>query len=115
MFSRASCIVWLCGVLTAAVPAAAQEATEREPYAADERIFFNTIAEQGGRSHASGDRPELGPLQFHVITTGDVPPIRVGITPTQFAENGTVLQEYWTTPAHNHTTVEITSTGGMQV
>jgi SpoIID/LytB domain protein len=106
--------LWLCGLL-AAVPAAAQEAVERERYAIDEQILFGTIAEQGGRSHASGDRPELGPQQLHVMSRGDVPLIRVGITPTLFAENGSVLQEYWTAAAHNHGAIEITSTGGIEV
>lgn len=102
-------------MLAAAVPAFAQEALERERFAFEERILQETIAEQGGRSHASGDRPELGPLQFHITPASVVPPVRVGITPTQFADNGAVLQEYWTAAAHNHSSIEITSTGGLEV
>ncbi len=112
---RASRIVWLCALLAVAIPAAAQETAERERNAAEEKIFLRTIEEQGGRSHSSGDRPELGPQQLYFFARSAVTTIRVGITPTMFADNGSVLQEYWTAAAHNHSIVEITSTGGMEV
>src|SRR5437016_7201376 len=103
---RAFATVCFFVLLAASIPVTAQEVSERERYGIDEQIFLKTIADQGGRSHASGERPEFGPVQWQVTPRGDVPPIRVGITPTQFASNGSVLQEYWTAAAHNHGVVE---------
>jgi stage II sporulation protein D len=67
---------------------------------------------QGGRSHASGGRPELGPTHPRPVMLTGAQTLRVGLTPTSFAADGTtVLLEYWTAVAHNHPRVEITATG----
>lgn len=74
-------------------------------------MLARTWAEQGGRSHASGDRPELGPLLAPRALASAVEPLRVGITPTAFDANGAVVAEYATSAAHNHDRVEVTATG----
>ena len=102
-------------------PASRARSCRRRSHAADERrdeeaLFFRTLESQGGRSHASGERPDLGP----VLTRPELaepPPatFRVGLTPTAFNPDGTVLREYDTGPAHNHASVSLTATGPFEL
>ena len=60
---------------------------------AEEALFFRTIDAQGGRSHASGERPELGPVLARPVLLEPPPAtFRVGLTPTAFNLDGTVLR-----------------------
>lgn len=97
--------------VASAVRAGDREAAEVRELAA----YLRTVEEQGGRSHASGDRPELGPMHVRSAVAGEVRTIRVGLSPTQFNENGTVAAEYHTAAAHNHDRVEVTATGAFEV
>lgn len=82
----------------------------------EEALFFRTLDAQGGRSHASGERPELGPLLLHPVLQEPPPAtFRVGLTPTAFNLDGTVLREYDTGPAHNHNSVALTATGPFEL
>lgn len=83
--------------------------------ALEERTFLRTVEEQGGRSHASGDRPELGPTHRSGLSLTAAATIRVGLTPTSFGPQGAVLLEYHTAAAHNHDRVELTATGFFAV
>ncbi len=83
--------------------------------ALEERVFLQTIEEQGGRSHASGDRPELGPVSLRDVAIAGQQTLRVGITPSSFDATGTLLAEYDTAAAHNHGRVDITATGAFEL
>ncbi len=92
------------------LPARAQDVSSLAArQALEERVFLRTVEEQGGRSHASGDRPELGPPLVRSFATFADQTIRVGLTPTSFSSTGAVLAEYDTAAAHNHSRVEITA------
>ena len=80
----------------ALAPAAIHAADERRD---EEALFFRTLESQGGRSHASGERPDLGPVLTRPELTEPPPAtFRVGLTPTAFNLDGTVLREYDTGP-----------------
>lgn len=99
-----------------ALPVLAQDAASQAArQALEERVFLRTVEEQGGRSHASGDRPELGPPLVRSFATFADPTIRVGLTPTSFSSTGAVVAEYDTTAAHNHSRVEITASGPFEL
>jgi len=102
------------GLLAAAL-AGRLAAGEREDHLGEEALFLRTIEEQGGRSHASGERPELGPSHSRPVLFTDGQIVRIGLTPTSLASDGSVLLEYWTAAAHNHPRVEITATGPYEV
>src|SRR5262245_5684553 len=85
----------LCGVLLALAQASA---------AADE------VA-----SHASGQRPELGPVLQARLLLRDATSVRVGLTPTAFNADGSVRLEYDSAAAHNHARVEITASARFEV
>ncbi len=98
--------------LLAAGAAVAQDPGARE----EEALFLRTIESQGGRSHASGERPDLGPVLTRPVLTEPPPAtFRVGLTPTAFNPDGTVLREYDTGPAHNHVSVSLTATGPFEL
>jgi SpoIID/LytB domain protein len=111
------------GVLGAACLAAAMTASADEAATADraavpdeEALFFRMLDAQGGRSHASGERPELGPILLHPVLEEPPPAtFRVGLTPTAFNPDGTVLREYDTGPAHNHTQAILSATGPYEL
>ena len=107
------------GVLAAAcllpMGAGAGDEPERSPRD-EEALFFRTLEAQGGRSHASGERPELGPVLLRPVLAQPPPAtFRVGLTPTAFNLDGTVLREYDTGPAHNHNSVALTATGPFEL
>lgn len=84
-------------------------------HAREEAVLLATIEAQGGRSHASGERPELGPVvRQATVPFADVL-LRVGLTPTSFAGDGSVLAEYDTAAAHNHPRVEIVGAGAADI
>lgn len=85
------------------------------PRLADERALERTIEEQGGASHASGQRPELGPVLFSRLLAQDGSAIRVGLTPTAFNGDGSVRLEYDTAAAHNHERVELTAGARFEI
>jgi peptidoglycan hydrolase-like amidase len=94
-------------------PAAIHAADERRD---EEALFFRALESQGGRSHASGERPDLGPVLTRPVLAEPPPAtFRVGLTPTAFNTDGTVLREYDTGPAHNHATVSLTATGAFEL
>ena len=104
------------GVLVAACLLAAGQASAAEPARSDEELFFRLLEEQGGRSHASGDRPELGPVLLRPVLAEPPPAtFRVGLTPTAFDLSGMVLREYDAGPAHNHNSVALTATGPFEL
>jgi SpoIID/LytB domain protein len=80
-----------------------------------EAVLLHTLQEQGGLSHASGQRPELGPTLLSPLVLREAGTIRVGLSPTAFAADGNVRLEYDTAAAHNHARVEITATGPFTV
>jgi peptidoglycan hydrolase-like amidase len=98
---------------------AAHAAPAAEPAltpARQEELFFRVLEAQGGRSHAAGERPELGPVLSRPVLQAPPPStFRVGLTPTAFNPNGTVLREYDTGPAHNHDSVALTATGPFEL
>jgi SpoIID/LytB domain protein len=82
----------------------------------EEALFFRMLEAQGGRSHASGERPELGPVLLHPVLQEPPPAtFRVGLTPTAFNPDGTVLREYDTGPAHNHAQAVLSATGPYEL
>lgn len=83
--------------------------------AAEARALQRTLEEQGAGSHASGQRPELGPQQLARLVAQDARTLRVGLTPTAFAADGSVSLEYDTAAAHSHLRVEITATAGFEL
>jgi len=96
-------------------PTKAQTVTPDVRQRLEERTFLRSIEEQGGRSHASGDRPELGSTLLRTVALSPVRTIRVGFSPTSFGSDGSVLTEYATAAAHNHDRVEITATGDFEL
>lgn len=82
---------------------------------ADERALARTFEEQDGASHASGGRPELGPVLASRLLAQDGSVIRVGLTPTAFNTDGSLRLEYDTAAAHNHVRVEITASARFEV
>lgn len=107
------------GVLVAAgllmSPLASADGSAR-PAAEEEALFFRVLEAQGGRSHASGERPELGPVLSRPVLEAPPPAtFRVGLTPTAFNLDGSVLREYDTGPAHNHASVALTATGPFEL
>lgn len=97
----------------ALLPASAGAQDERRD---EEALFFRTLESQGGRSHASGERPDLGPVLTRPVLVEPPPAtFRVGLTPTAFNPDGTVLREYDTGPAHNHVSVSLTATGPFEI
>jgi stage II sporulation protein D len=107
------------GVLVAACLLAAGPTPADEPersLADEEALFLRTIEDQGGRSHASGDRPELGPVLRRPVPEAPPPAtFRVGLNATAFNTNGTVLREFDTVTAHNHDSVVLTATGPFEL
>ena len=102
----------LIGIAAAGAPCLSQEPLDaRRLQALEERAFFRTIEEQGGCSHDSGDRPELGPVLLDPAPSFAPQILRVGITPSSFDAAGNLVSEYLTSAAHNHTVVETTGTG----
>jgi peptidoglycan hydrolase-like amidase len=98
---------------SALLPASSGAADERRD---EEALFFRTLESQGGRSHASGERPDLGPVLTRPVLVEPPPAtFRVGLTPTAFNPDGTVLREYDTGPAHNHASVSLTATGPFEL
>jgi peptidoglycan hydrolase-like amidase len=98
---------------SALAPAVTHAADERRD---EEALFFRTLESQGGRSHASGERPDLGPVLTRPELTEPPPAtFRVGLTPTAFNPDQTVLREYDTGPAHNHASVSLTATGPFEL
>lgn len=84
------------------------------PRSIEDAAFLQDRERLGGLSHASGARPEFGPLA-RVASLADLQPlIRVGLTPTAFTTTGGVASEYDTAAAHNHAFVEVTSTAGFR-
>jgi peptidoglycan hydrolase-like amidase len=103
----------LATLVCAALPPALRAGDERRD---EEALFFRTLESQGGRSHAAGERPELGPVLTRPVLTEPPPAtFRVGLTPTAFNPDGTVLREYDTGPAHNHASVSLTATGPFEL
>lgn len=86
-----------------------------ERAALEEATFLRTIEEQGGRSHASGERPELGPTHLDSVLATDDTIIRVGLTPSSFTADGRLALEYDTAAAHNHAEVTVTATASFDV
>ena len=102
----------LACLASALAPAAIHAADERRD---EEALFFRTLESQGGRSHASGERPDLGPVLTRPELTEPPPAtFRVGLTPTAFNTDGTVLREYDTGPAHNHASVSLDRDGALR-
>lgn len=66
-------------------------------------------------SHASGQRPELGPVLGSRLLTRDAGVIRVGLTPSAFNGDGSLLLEYDTAAAHNHERIEITASARFEI
>jgi SpoIID/LytB domain protein len=86
------------------------------PAAKEEALFFRMIEAQGGRSHAAGERPELGPVLARPLLAQPPPAtFRVGLTPTAFDLSGAVIREYDTGPAHNHNSAALTATGPFEL
>ena len=102
------------GLLAAAATFAADQ---RRPVVSDpaEEAFLKERTQLGGLSHASGTRPEFGPVARNVAIAEAAPVIRVGLSPTSFTSTGAVSAEYDTAAAHNHTAVETTGTGPYEV
>ena len=99
-----------------AMPVVAQDAgSTMARQALEERVFLHTVEEQGGRSHASGDRPEWGPLTTRSFSSFAEQTIRVGLTPSSFSGSGVLIAEYDTAAAHNHGRVEITASGPFEL
>lgn len=71
--------------------------------------------EPGDASHASGQRPELGPVLQSRLLLRDAGVMRVGLTPTAFNSDGSVRLEYDTAAAHNHERVEISASARFEV
>ncbi len=113
---RLSSLSFACLASLAASAAGAQEAFSlASRHALEEGVFLRSIEEQGGRSHASGDRSELGPPQVRSLAGFADDTLRVGLTPTSFSPTGAVVAEYDTAAAHNHSRVEITASGPFEL
>jgi peptidoglycan hydrolase-like amidase len=83
--------------------------------ALEESVFLRTIEDQGGRSHASGERPELGPTHRSAVLVSDDTTVRVGLSPSSFTADGRLALEYDTAAAHNHAAVTLTATAAFDV
>lgn len=83
--------------------------------AADAALLERTAREQGPASHASGQRPELGPPLLSRLVAGDAGSVRVGLTPTAFGPAGEVRLEYDSAAAHNHAEVAIGASARFEV
>ncbi len=100
-------------VLVIAAGAAAQEPGPQPPAPGQteqellEEEHLRTRLDNG-QSHASGARPELGPVIIGNPTTAIVT-LRVGLFATTFTSTGTVQNEFGTL---HHTFVELTNTDG---
>lgn len=105
----ASLLAALCLGLAGAAAGFAQDD------AAEARARARTLDEQGPGSHASGQRPELGAVLRSRLLAQDARIIRVGLTPTAFAADGSVRLEYDTALAHNHERVEIGASARFEV
>ena len=102
--------------LTLALPAAAQDPDQQPaappapPQSEQEQLeeeFIRSRAENG-ESHASGARPELGPVILGNPTTAVVA-LRVGLHTTTFNTSGGVATEF---SSLHHTVVDLTNTDG---
>jgi stage II sporulation protein D len=103
-------LVFVCAF--AAVPAFSQDPAPKDRLSEDQRIeedFIRSRAELG-ESHASGARPEFGPVVIGNPTTAHKI-IRVGLSTTTFNANGTVATEI-TTNRH-FAFAEISHTAGL--
>lgn len=92
-------------------PLAAQEpAPQSQPQAEAEDLHEEFIRSRGaqGESHASGGRPDLGPVVLGNPTQA-VTALRVGLHTTAFSPTGTVLTEF---SSLHHPSVELTNTDG---
>jgi peptidoglycan hydrolase-like amidase len=81
----------------------------------EEAVLLRTMREQGGPSHASGDRPELGPTHRNALVASDDTVLRVGLTPSSFTADGRLALEYDTAAAHDHAQVTLTATAPFDV
>ncbi|MGE0452053.1 MAG: SpoIID/LytB domain-containing protein [Vicinamibacteria bacterium] len=95
--------------------AAVSAKAQRPDPAAVEALHVWTLEQQGGASHASGQRPELGPTLLADLVAGDARTLRVGLTPSAFAADGSLRLEYDTAAAHNHARVEIGGSGAFEL
>jgi peptidoglycan hydrolase-like amidase len=98
-----------------AATALAAQAQEITGEALEEAVLRRTVDEQGGASHASGARPELGPTHRNAVVPAADTAIRVGLTPSSFTPDGRLALEYDTAASHNHAQVELTATGPFEV
>ena len=102
-------------VMTAGITAA-QEAPQQAPLQPDQQQLeqqrledeFVRSREENGESHASGARPELGPVVLGNPTTAVVA-LRVGLFASTFTSTGALATEFATL---HHTFVELTNTDG---
>jgi stage II sporulation protein D len=108
-------VIPLVCTLTLPAPGSAQDQEQQPPppvttQTEDERLeeeFIRTRIENG-QSHASGARPDLGPVVLGNPTTAVVA-LRVGLHTTTFNASGTVASEF---SSLHHTFVELTNTDG---
>lgn len=111
-------VLGLTLALLLAAPGAVRGQVPERPDAAAwqraEAVLLRTQEEQGGASHASGQRPELGPTLLARVVAADARTLRVGLTPSAFNVDGSLRLEYDTAAAHNHSRVEITANGAFQ-
>ena len=97
-----ACLFLVVGLLT--VPAQKKRISD----AALEEDFIRSRAKIG-ESHASGNRPELGPVNLGTPTQV-VQIIRVGLFANTFTAGGNISNEF---ASLQHTTVSLTNTDGM--
>jgi hypothetical protein len=120
-FSKEVLVCRVLSVLFAAVlfvvpPAAAQEAEQPPPAqpanqqseAEQLEEDFIRSREENGQSHASGARPELGPVILG-NPTASVVALRVGLHTTTFTSAGAVVTEF---SSLHHQFVDLTNTDG---
>jgi peptidoglycan hydrolase-like amidase len=115
---RASSILAGCLLLGPSFPvplAASPQAPAAAAQRLEEAVLLRTFEEQGGVSHASGGRPELGPVLLARVVAADARTLRVGLTPSAFNADGSLRLEYDTAAAHNHARVEVSADGPFGV
>ena len=104
-------------VVVIAVAAAAGQEQQQQPLPAPDASQseqqqiedeFVRLREQNGESHASGARPDLGPVVLGNPTTAVVA-LRVGLNASTFTTPGTLATEF---ASLHHTFVELTNTAG---
>lgn len=99
--------LFLLSLLMSPISASAQKDAEAENRAIEER--FIDVKNEQGESHASGARPELGPVNLGVPTLTSAVTVRVGIYANTFNGTGGIATEFSTL---HHQTVQVSNTVG---